>query len=154
MSISRRTDTIWIRNRRSLTASTPAPRPAIPSSTINTCSSTRATRLIRYFDNIAPGRNGGGWVDTYGTRYLDRYAEQLWDTMLAKTPQIMLFQYSDLLRAAQIGDRSAWSSLDTTFKMSELNKWSANGGATGPANYAAVAGYSLSEVNAVLGKLG
>ena len=110
--------------------------------------------IIRYFDNIAPGRNGGGWVDTYGTRYLDRYAEQLWDTMLAKTPQIMLFQYSDLLRAAQVGDRSAWSSLDTTFKMPDLNKWSANGGTAGPANYAAVAGYSLSEVNAVLGKLG
>ena len=51
-------------------------------------------QIVRYFDNIAPGRNGGGWVDTYDTRYLDRYAEQLWDTMLAKAPQIMLFQYS------------------------------------------------------------
>ena len=110
--------------------------------------------IIRYFDNIAPGRNGGGWVDTYGTRYLDRYAEQLWDTMLAKAPQIMLFQYSDLLRAAQVGDRKSWSGLDTTFKMTELDKWSANGGATGQPNYAAVAGYSLSKVNAVVGKLG
>lgn len=110
--------------------------------------------IIRYFDNIAPGRNGGGWVDTYGTRYLDRYAEQLWDTMLAKSPQIMLFQYSDLLRAAQAGDRTAWNNLDTTFKMTELNKWSAAGGATGQPNYAAVAGYSLSKLNAVVGKLG
>ena len=110
--------------------------------------------IIRYFDNIAPGRNGGGWVDVYGTRYLDRYAEQLWDTMLAKAPQIMLFQYSDLLRTAEIGDRKAWSALDTTFKISELQKWSGNAGATGPANYAAVAGYSLSKVNAVVGKLG
>ena len=33
--------------------------------------------IIRYFENIAPGRNGGGWVDTYSIRYLDRYAEQL-----------------------------------------------------------------------------
>ena len=40
--------------------------------------------IIRYFDNIAPGRNGGGWVDTYSLRYLDRYAEQFWDTMFAK----------------------------------------------------------------------
>jgi hypothetical protein len=110
--------------------------------------------IIRYLDNIAPGRNGGGWVDTYGTLYLDRYAEQLWDTMLAKTPQIMLFQYSDLLRDAQVGDRKAWDDLDTTFNMKELDRWSARGDATGPPSYAAVAGYSLAKVNAVLGRLG
>jgi glutathione S-transferase len=60
-------------------------------------------QIVRYFDNISAGRNGGGWVDTYDTRYLDRYAEQLWDTMLAKAPQIVLFQYSDLLKAAESG---------------------------------------------------
>ena len=32
--------------------------------------------IIRYFDNVAPGRNGGGWVDVYDSRYIDRYAEQ------------------------------------------------------------------------------
>ena len=110
--------------------------------------------IIRYFDNIAPGRNGGGWVDTYGTLYLDRYAEQLWDTMLAKAPQIMLFQYSDLLRAAQVGDRKPWENLNTTFKMAELDKWNSSNGANGAPNYAAVAGYSLSKVNDVVGKLG
>jgi hypothetical protein len=110
--------------------------------------------IIRYFDNIAPRRNGGGWVDVYGTLYLDRYAEQLWDTMLAKAPQILLFQYSDLLRPAEMGDRKAWSRLDTSFKAAELEKWSGDAGATGPANYAAAAGYSLSKVNAVVGKLG
>ena len=39
--------------------------------------------IIRYFDNIKPGGNGGGWVDTFD-RNLDRYAEQLWDTVFAK----------------------------------------------------------------------
>jgi hypothetical protein len=110
--------------------------------------------IIRYFDNIAPQRNGGGWVDVYGTRYLDRYAEQLWDTMLAKAPQILLFQYSDLLAPARIGDRKAWQSLDTSFKASELDAWSARDGASTPPNYAAAAGYSLDKVNAVVGKLG
>jgi hypothetical protein len=110
--------------------------------------------IIRYFDNIAPGRNGGGWVDTYGTRYLDRYAEQLWDTMLAKTPQILLFQYSDLLQPAQMGNRKAWEGLDTTFKAGELAQWSTNGGETGRPSYGAAAGYALSKVNAVSGKLG
>jgi hypothetical protein len=111
-------------------------------------------QIVRYFDNISPRGNGGGWVDVYGTRYLDRYAEQLWDTMLSKTPQIMLFQYSDLLREPAIGDRAAWSALDTSFNLDGLNKWHAASGSPAQINYASVAGYSLSKVNEVLGKLG
>ena len=56
-------------------------------------------QIIRYFENIAPGRNGGGWVDTFSIRYLDRYAEQLWDTLFAKAPEIMLFEWSAMLPA-------------------------------------------------------
>ncbi len=70
-------------------------------------------QIVRYFDNISPRRNGGGWVDIYDTRYLDRYAEQLWDTMLAKTPQMMLFQYSDLLRRSASATAASGSNLDT-----------------------------------------
>ena len=110
--------------------------------------------IVRYFDNIAPERNGGGWVDVYGNLYVDRYAEQLWDTMLAKTPQIMLFQYSDLLRPMELGNRSAWNSLATSFTKDELDKWHADSGSTVPASYATAAGYSLNKVNAILGKLG
>jgi hypothetical protein len=113
--------------------------------------------IVRYFDNVAAdakkGSNGGGWVDTYDSRTIDRYAEQLWDTMLAKTPQIMLFQYSDLTRPALIGDRS-WSALPTTFTTDGLNKWRSVSGATGKPTFASAAGYALDEVNAVLGKLG
>lgn len=111
-------------------------------------------QIIRYFDNISARGNGGGWVDVYDTRYLDRYAEQLWDTMLAKTPQIMLFQYSDLLSAPQIGNRKAWSDLATSFTVAGLDKWHETTQSAAPANYAGVAGYSLSKVNEVLGKLG
>jgi hypothetical protein len=111
-------------------------------------------QIVRYFDNISPRGNGGGWVDVYGTRYLDRYAEQLWDTMLAKAPQIVLFQYSDLLRAPELGDRKAWSALDTSFNLAGLDKWHAASGSSAPTNYASVAGYSLAKVNEVLGKLG
>jgi hypothetical protein len=110
--------------------------------------------IIRYFDNIAPGRNGGGWVDTYDSRYVDRYAEQLWDTMLAKTPQIVLFQYSDMLRPAVMGNRQAWTNDATTFTAAGLDKWHGATGASGPATYATVAGFALSQVNSVLGKLG
>jgi hypothetical protein len=111
-------------------------------------------QIIRYFGNIAPGRNGGGWVDTYDIRYIDRYAEQLWDTMLAKAPEITLFQWSDLLRPAQPGNRVAWSGLETTFNTAEMERWRAASGAATEANLATAAGYSLSKVSDVLGKLG
>ena len=110
--------------------------------------------IVRYFDNVSPGRNGGGWVDIYDIRYIDRYAEQLWDTMLAKTPQMMLFQYSDLLRPVEMGNREAWTDLATTFNASDLEKWHAGSGSSEPASFATAAGYALSQVNAVLGKLG
>lgn len=110
--------------------------------------------IMRYFDHVAPGRNGGGWVDTYGTLYVDRYAEQLWDTMLSKAPQILLFQYSDLLNAPRMGDRKAWSGMETSFTESGLEKYHAATGSDAPVNYATVAGYSLASVNAIVGKLG
>jgi hypothetical protein len=113
-------------------------------------------QIIRYFDNVAPGANGGGWVDTYDSRYIDRYAEQLWDTMLAKTPQILLFQWSDMLRTADAGDRQTWAALGTTFTWRGLEAWQANSDLTTPTppTYATAAGYALNSVNAVLGKLG
>jgi len=110
--------------------------------------------IVRYFDNIVPGRNGGGWVDIYDSRYVDRYAEQLWNTMLAKTPQMMLFQYSDLLRPVQMGERKAWTDLPTTFTTAGLDKWHTESGSTAQASWATAAGYALSQVNAVLSKLG
>ncbi len=110
--------------------------------------------IIRYFDNIKPGGNGGGWVDIYGTRYLDRYAEQLWDTMLAKTPEIMLFNYGDLVLAAKPGNRDAWNALHTSFDYADMEKVHTASGAPGQANMATVASYSLAQVNTVVGKLG
>jgi len=110
-------------------------------------------QIIRYFDNIAPGRNGGGWVDTFDTRYADRYAEQLWDTVLAKAPEMMLFEWSNLTQTARIGDRP-WSSTDTTFTAAGLDKWHAGSGATQPATWGTVAGYALDAANMVIPKLG
>ncbi len=103
--------------------------------------------IIRYFDNVAPGRNGGGWVDTFSIRYVDRYAEQLWDTMLAKAPQIMLFEYSNLLLPARPGDRGAWAGLPTSF---DYQRWWPHS----TPDFAAVAGKALNEIDPVIGKLG
>src|SRR5208282_6507605 len=76
--------------------------------------------IIRYFDNIAPHRNGGGWVDTYSLRYLDRYAEQVWDTMFAKARELTVFEWSTMTEPFGVGDRAAWASLRTSFNFSAM----------------------------------
>jgi len=112
--------------------------------------------IIRYFENIAPGRNGGGWVDTFSIRYLDRYPEQLWDTMFAKARQMMLFEWSAMSRPIRTGERHGWQDLPTSF---DYNRMLASFNANRPAGLteptiARVAGYSLEQVDAFLGKLG
>jgi hypothetical protein len=112
--------------------------------------------IIRYFDNIAPNRNGGGWVDTYSIRYIDRYAEQLWDTMFAKAPQMMLFEWSAMSRPIVPGDRDAWQNLHTSFDYTQMLadlKTNHPAGLTNP-TIASVASYSLNEVDSFLGQLG
>jgi hypothetical protein len=113
--------------------------------------------ILRYFDNIRPGANGGGWVDTYATRYVDRYAEQLWDTMLAKAPEIVLFNWLPMAEDAPVvpGDRAAWADKPTTFDWKAMV---ASYHPTGPADkgpgWGQVAGYSLSLIDNIVGHLG
>lgn len=104
--------------------------------------------IIRYFEHIAPGRNEGGWVDTYSMRYIDRYAEQLWDTMFAKARQMMLFEWSAMSRPINPGNRGAWENLPTSFCYDEMISNTPN------ATMARVAGYSLEQVDKFIGKLG
>jgi len=115
--------------------------------------------IIRYFDNIrSDGGNLGGWVDTYSLRYVDRYAEQLWDTLFAKAPEITLFNWSDLVdgsRPFEAGDRKAWQKLHTGFDWAAMAKSyrSTGKGDPGP-GWGSAAGYSLTQVDKVLGYLG
>lgn len=111
--------------------------------------------VYRYYANIRPGANGGGWVDTFSTRYLDRYAEQLWDTVLAKAPEITLFSWSPMASnsGADEGDRP-WSSLPTSFDWTAArNSWRRSG-SPAPAGWARAAGLSLDAVDQVLAALG
>jgi hypothetical protein len=64
--------------------------------------------IVRYFENIKPGGNGGGWVDPFGMTSADRYAEQLWLTLFAKAPEISLFDFRSLQRPLTLADRAAW----------------------------------------------
>lgn len=140
-----------------------------PNSTDQFLQQYESYEIIRYFDAIAPGRNGGGWVDTFSLRYLDRYAEQLWDTMFAKAPEMTLFNWAALLQPAQAGDRTAWENAPTSFRYDRMTAYrpeergdegrrdeaTASAELERPApNMARVAGYSLDQVDAVLGDLG
>lgn len=71
--------------------------------------------VFRYFNNLAPGKNGGGWVDTGGMRFYDRYAEQLWLTILAKAPEMTLFDYRQLLYPLRESWEPAWKNESTSF---------------------------------------
>ena len=87
--------------------------------------------IWRYFDNLNPGHNGGGWVDTGGSRYMERYCEQLWLTLFAKAPEMTLFDYRQMLYDRKVGG----------FNME-------------PMTFAAAAGTTLKEVDSVIGQLG
>jgi hypothetical protein len=112
--------------------------------------------IFRYFENIKPGGNGGGWVDTYGGRYIDRYAEQLWLTLFAKAPEITLFDFSQMLRKMQPSERAPWQGQNTSFDFDTMMAPIAlpDGTTVKPTTYARAAGYTLEQVDRFLGQLG
>lgn len=114
--------------------------------------------IIRYYETLRKdGKNGGGWVDTYSIRYVDRYAEQLWDTMLAKAPEITLFNWHPAAQdtPAEAGDRP-WAKEDTSFNWDRIvADWkAANPDAKAPPGWGLAAGAALKQIDAVLGQLG
>jgi hypothetical protein len=113
-------------------------------------------QIFRYFENLKPGGNGGGWVDTGGMTYMDRYAEQLWLTLFAKAPEITLFDFRQLQRALRPADRSAWQDQKPSFSYDEMMKpvTTAGGKQITPTTIARTAGYTFEKVDKILGALG
>jgi hypothetical protein len=116
--------------------------------------------IVRYFDNIRPndvpgGGNLGGWVDTYSIRYIDRYPEQLWDTLFAKAPEITLFNWVSVAdpEAVEPGERAAWADKATSFDWKAMAADYGSRSREAP-GWGAVAGWSLEKVDKVLGQLG
>jgi hypothetical protein len=110
--------------------------------------------IMRYFDNIAPNRNGGGWIDTFDVKTIDRYAEQLWGTAFAKPREIMLFNFAALEQPAAPGNRDQWQDLPTSFNYSQFATGNRQITAPPPPTMAKAADYSLRQVDAFLGQLG
>jgi hypothetical protein len=113
--------------------------------------------ILRYFGNIRPGGNGGGWVDTFSVRYVDRYPEQLWDTLFAKAPELTLFSWHGMAALETIapGDRDAWKKKPTSFNWDDMVKsYTPPKGESAAPNWGRVAGWSLEQVDRCLDKLG
>ena len=112
--------------------------------------------VYRYYQSIRPGGDGGGWVDTYSTRSVDRYAEQLWDTVFSKAPEITLFNWHPAADEKTIdGGERPWANQGTTFDWSKIVAQHRRSGPADPgAGWGSAAGVALDQADAVLGELG
>ena len=114
--------------------------------------------IIRYFDNIAPGRNGGGWVDAGGIHMsMDRYAEQLHLTMLARTPEIILWNYMQLAEVKITPNmRASWQSAGgNSFRYDEMvAPFTKDGKTITPTTMARFANQTLHQTDKLVAMLG
>ena len=112
--------------------------------------------IWRYFDNLNPGHNGGGWVDTGGMRYMERYSEQLWLTVFAKAPEMTMFDYRQMLSPLRNTYRGPWQEEGgTSFNYDDMMKpVNLNGKTVTPTTMARAAGFTMEEVDRTIGFLG
>jgi hypothetical protein len=109
--------------------------------------------IMRFMDNLKPGVNKGGWVDQGGAFPIDRYSEELLDTVFARCPEMCCFNYAGMLfpiSRAAITNRP-WADLHTSLDFNDVLK-------AIPPNenptFADIAGYTLSQADKVLANTG
>ena len=113
--------------------------------------------IMRYFENISGGRNGGGWVDSGGiSMSMDRYAEQLFLTAIAKGRDVMLFAYNQLLDVRlNPMFRAPWQGTGTSWDYDAMTAPFKNGKETvTPTTMARIADVVLRQADELVGKLG
>ena len=113
--------------------------------------------IIRYFENLRPGYNGGGWVDAGGIQMsMDRYAEQLHLTAIAKARDVMLFAYHQLLDVALRDElRAPWQGVGTSWDYDQMRAPFQKGHKTiTSTTMARIADVTLRQADHLVGKLG
>ena len=113
--------------------------------------------IMRYFENISGGRNGGGWVDAGGINMsMDRYAEQLFLTAIAKGRDVMLFAYNQLLDVRlNPMYRASWQDQGTSWSYDEMTAPFQKGKETvTPTTMARIADVVLRKADDLVGQLG
>jgi hypothetical protein len=110
--------------------------------------------IMRFMDNLKPGVNQGGWVDQGGAVPIDRYSEQLIDTVFARCPEMCCFNYAGMIqpiREFAITNRS-WADQPTSLNLDEVGKTVPASGSS--MTYADIAAYTLRQIDPVLAKVG
>ena len=109
--------------------------------------------IMRFMDNLKPGVNRGGWVDQGGALPIDRYSEQLLDTVFARCPEMCCFNYAGMLfpiSRAAITNR-AWADQPTSLNFDSVLKTI---GTNDNPTFADIAGYTLNQADQVLAAVG
>ena len=113
-----------------------------------------------YFDRVKPGGNQGGWIDGGGDA---RYAEQFWDTLFAKVPEIMLFNSQQIMGGSRGGGGGGRGGAAGAAAEADTNGVLANvmapipqpdGSLFTPTMTARWAGYSAELLDRFMGKIG
>lgn len=105
--------------------------------------------IMRFMDNLKPGVNKGGWVDQGGAIPIDRYSEQLLDTVFARCPEMCCFNYSGMLmpiRPYTMTNR-LWADQPTSLNLAEVQKTI---GFDENPTFADIAGYTLGQIDKLL----
>ena len=113
--------------------------------------------IIRYFENLRPGYNGGGWVDAGGIQMsMERYAEQVHLTAIAKARDVMLFAYHQLMDVALRDEmRAPWQGSGTSWNYDEMRApFKKDGKTVTPTTMARIADVTLRKADELVGKLG
>jgi hypothetical protein len=109
--------------------------------------------IMRFMDNLKPGVNKGGWVDQGGAVPIDRYSEQVLDTVFARCPEFCAFHYAGMLMRVwpmAVNGRT-WADQPTTLNLAEVQKTIPEGETP---TFADIAAYNLGEVDKVLVNVG
>lgn len=112
--------------------------------------------IMRYFENIKPGGNGGGWVDPFASLTPDRYAEQLWMTLFSKTREITLFDFRSVISPFMEPQRGGWQGQGTSFDYDSAlaPAKQPDGSLRKEAIFPLTAGAAFESVDCFLGELG
>jgi len=109
--------------------------------------------IMRFMDNLKPGVNKGGWVDQGGAIPIDRYSEQLEDTVFARCPEMCAFNYEGMIMRIwpmALNGRT-WADQPTSLNLAEVQKTVAG---DGNPTFADIAAYALGQADKVLAKVG
>ena len=113
--------------------------------------------IMTYFEHISGGRNGGGWVDSGGINMsMDRYAEQLHLTAIAKARDVMLFAWNQLVDVKlNPRFRAPWQGTGTSWDYDAMTAPFRKGRQTvTPTTMARIADVVLRQADELVGKLG